>query len=290
LDDQVVYQADRVETGKNASPAVVIPQIVALVDELRGKFPEIKSVGIGVPGFVDFETGFIYVLPNMKGWENFSMREELAKSIDLPIAIENDANAMAYAEWKRGAGRGMQHMLAVTLGTGVGGGLILNGQMHRGAKCIAAEIGHTSIDYEGRTGNFGNRGGLEKYIGHTFIYEESVKMFQEAGRKPFKNIVDLAIAAQEGDELALAVWDGVAKKLSSALMSVCFLLNVEGIIIGGGVARAGAILFDPLKKYLKEQLMPALWDDLKIQPARYGNEAGTIGAAVLGLELAGLSD
>jgi glucokinase len=197
---------------------------------------------------------------------------------------------MAYAEWKRGAGRGVNHLVALTLGTGVGGGIIVDGRVVRGSNFAAGELGQTSIDYQGRVGAYGNRGSLEDYIGNQEIAAMAAESYRQAGVEKSLNDCEpaqLALSAAQGDQVALKIWDKIAEILATALMNCCWLLNPEAIIIGGGVAKAGPLLFDPLNQYLRDQLSGPFKDDLQILPARFGNEAGIIGAATLALEEAG---
>jgi glucokinase len=245
-----------------------------------------------MPGFVNFEHGIVHNLTNVRGWVKIPLKQRLQEITQLPTVIENDANCMAYAEWKRGAGVGLKHLVAVTMGTGVGGGLIVNGQMVRGAQDGAGEIGQTSIDFEGRTGAYGNRGALEDYVGNNEISADARNRYEARGI--YKNITDcspaaLAAAAHAGCDIAAQVWDDIARKLATSLMNCCWLLNPEAIVIGGGVAKAGDLIFVPLKRYLDEQLSGPFKDHLRLLPARFGSEAGMVGAATLALEEAGLA-
>ena len=245
-----------------------------------------------MPGFVDFPTGMVHNLTNVKGWQRIYLKRELNQLSNLPVTVENDANCMAYAEWKRGSGRGMNHLVALTLGTGVGGGIIVDGRMVRGAGFVAGELGQTSIDFKGPDGAYGNRGSLEDYVGNQQITDLAHTAYSEAGifrEKSECEPAQLSILAKQGDEIALGIWDRVAKMLSTSLMNCCWLLNPEAIIIGGGVAKAGSFLFDPLEKHLRGQLSPAFKENLRLLPARFGNEAGMLGAATLALEEAGFN-
>ena len=193
---------------------------------------------------------------------------------------------MAYAEWKLGAGKGKRHLVCLTLGTGVGSGLIVNGELLRGSTCSAGELGQTSIDYRGRLGHYGNRGSLEDYVGNREIAADARTLYASHGID--KAIVDcnpisLERAALAGDEVAEQVWRDLAVKLSCALMNCCYLLNPEAIIIGGGVAKARTLLFQPLQEIMKTQLAAPLVEYLEILPAQFGTEAGILGAAHLAL-------
>lgn len=288
----LIAEAPRIDTQKFDSAPPLIQQISETITDLRAQHPGIEAIGVGMPGFVDFPTGMVHNLTNVKGWKKIYLKRELNELTNLPVTVENDANCMAYAEWKRGAGRGLRHLVALTLGTGVGGGLVVDGRMVRGANFVAGELGQSSIDYQGPDGAYGNRGSLEDYIGNQQITDLAHAAYTAAGQTKQRSECEpahLATLANQGEAIALSIWDQVAQKLSTSLMNCCWLLNPEAIIIGGGVAKAGPLLFTPLEKHLRAQLSPAFKENLRILPARFGNEAGIIGAATLALEEAGFN-
>lgn len=290
----VVYQshildhAPPIATQDFDGPAELIDAMVRSVEDLRARHPKIVAIGVGMPGFVNFETGLVYGLTNVKNWENVPLKTILTQKTGLPVAVDNDANCMAFAEWKCGAGQGFEHVVFVSLGTGVGGAVIANGQMIRGAMHGAGEIGQTSIDYQGRTGHYGNLGALEEYVGNREITTTAHEAYIAVGVQ--KSLEDctpaaLATAAYAGDTVALAQWDQIARMLATAAMNFCWLLNPQAIVIGGGVARAGELLFKPFNQYLTDQLSGPFKDHLTVLPATFGHEAGTIGAAALAREI-----
>lgn len=284
---EVIDSTPAIATDDYTEPAPLIDAIVRVIEDLRTRHPSISAIGAGVPGFVDFRTGTIHNLTNVPGWVKIPLREILHQRTGLPVTVENDANCMAYAEWKQGAGKGMDHLICLTLGTGVGGGIITHGHMLRGAQSVAGEPGQTSIDYQGRKGAYGNLGALEDYIGNNEIAADARDYYLSKGCQ--RSITDctpaaLSKAANEGDEFAIEIWKNVAAKLATTVLNSCWLLNPEAIIIGGGVAKAGALLFDPLKENITTQLSPAFSDHLQILPAAFSNDAGIIGAASLSLE------
>ncbi|MEP4076413.1 ROK family protein [Haloferula sp.] len=294
----VVYRSNVIEQTKPAptqdfdGPEPLIDHLVDSVEELCSRHRGIAGVGVGVPGFVDFESGVVHNLTNVPGWENYRLKEVLSERIKLPVIVDNDANCMTYAEWKRGAGRGLNHLVAITLGTGVGGGVVANGAMIRGARFAAGEVGQMTIDWKGRTGQYNNLGALEEYIGNEEIAVLAQRVYKEAGQEmtlddcsPAK----LSIAAHKGDKVALELWDLVGAKLGSAVMNCCWLLNPQAVVIGGGVAKAGDLLFGPLTAHLYSQLSGPFKEHLMVLPARFGNEAGMIGAAAQSLEAAGIA-
>lgn len=266
----------------------LIDEMLRAVSDLRLRHPKIAAIGVGMPGFVNFETGLVYNLTNVRDWTAVPLKAILQQQTGLPVVVDNDANCMAIAEWKCGAGRGFQHVVFMTIGTGVGGAIIANGQMIRGANHGAGEIGQTSIDYQGRKGHYGNLGALEDYVGNREISIRASEAYAAAG-SPL-SIEDcspaaLAIAAHRGDIIAIAQWEETGKMLATAAMNCCWLVNPEAIVIGGGVARAGDLLLKPLKEHLFRQLSEPFKDHLHILPATFGHEAGIIGAAALARDL-----
>ncbi|HEY8990625.1 MAG TPA: ROK family protein, partial [Luteolibacter sp.] len=140
----VIDHAPPISTQDFDSADALIEAIARVVEDLRARHPRIAAVGVGMPGFVNFEQGIVYNLTNVRGWEMVPLKTKLETLIGLPVSVDNDANCMAYAEWKRGAGRGYRHLVCLTLGTGVSGGIIANGQLVRGARHGAGEVGQTS--------------------------------------------------------------------------------------------------------------------------------------------------
>jgi len=277
----------RIPTQEFDNPDQLIDRIAAEVSKIRAEHPSVGAIGIGVPGAVNFFTGMTYNLTNVKGWSEVPLRDIIVEKTGLPTVIENDANCMAYAEWKYGAAKGYRHAVCVTLGTGVGGGLILNGDLFRGANYAAGEIGQMSIDLDGVPGPYGNTGALERYIGNRQISGMAAAVYAKRGI-PLPGDFSpeaLAVLAGKGDAAALEVWNEVARCLGFCLMSVVYLLNPEVIVVGGGVSEAGELLFAPLRDTLRHSLTAECFDHLHIVPARYGNTAGIIGSSAMAAEL-----
>lgn len=285
--ERILATADRIPTAMFESPQAIIDAMIASARTLRGQFPSACVMGMGMPGWCDYQRGVLYQLTNVRVWDReIPVKEMMEQALGLPVVLDNDANCMAYAEWKLGAGKGKRHLVCLTLGTGVGSGLIVNGELLRGSTCSAGELGQTSIDYRGRLGHYGNRGSLEDYVGNREIAADARTLYASHGID--KAIVDcnpisLERAALAGDEVAEQVWRDLAVKLSCALMNCCYLLNPEAIIIGGGVAKAKTLLFQPLQEIMKAQLAAPLVEYLEILPAQFGTEAGILGAAHLAL-------
>ncbi len=248
------------------------------------------GLGVGVPGFVDYAKGFVHDLTNVPGWTAVPLAELLAKRFGKEARVDNDVNAMAVGECTYGAGRAFQHAVFLTLGTGVGGALLLNNSLYRGAYSLAGEIGHVSIDMNGVASPMG-RGGVEQYVGNKRIVERALREL-DAGRP--SRILELAggrreavtpkvvcAAAEAGDDVAREVFDFVADCLATMMASVAYLLQPQAIIVGGGISAAGPVLFDPLRRHLNERLSPFFAERLVIKRAQLGNDAGVIGAATL---------
>ena len=264
------------------------------LEQLKGKaggsVEDLAGVGVGVPGFVDYERGFIYDLANVPGWTGVHLAPQLEKRFNLRVRIDNDVNAMALGECTYGAGRAYEHAVFATLGTGVGGGLLINNKLYRGAYSMAGEIGHMSIHMDGVKSPQG-RGGLEQYIGNRRIVERTVKQLEQGKPSLIRDMVKedwsaitpevIGQAANKGDKLALEIYDFVADCLATAFASVTYLIQPQAFIVGGGVAQSGGILFDPLRKHLGERLSPFFAERIEVKTAELGNDAGVIGAATL---------
>lgn len=279
-----------IPTADFPGPAALIGEMARRVELLRKTYPDIAAIGVGVPGLVDFDNGFVHILTNVPGWNHVPLKTILGEKTGLPVVVENDANAMAYAEFRYGAARGLKNVVALTMGTGIGGGLILNGQLYRGSGCAAGEIGQMSIHFDGRAGHYGNLGALEKYTGNKEIAEHAMQRYAEANISKTaeectpKKIAD---AATDGDPIARQIWDEIADWLGTSLSSIAWLLNPDAFVIGGGVAQAGDLIFDPLKRKVQSMLSTVVWERLQIVPARFNNESGIIGNAALAADLAG---
>lgn len=283
-DGELLVLDTPITTADFNGPAALITEMAARVAKLREQFPDIAAIGVGVPGLVDFEHGFVHILTNVPGWKHVPLKAILSEKTGLPVVVENDANAMAYAEFRYGAARGLNNIVALTMGTGIGGGLILNGQMYRGSGCAAGEIGQMSIHLDGKSGHYGNLGALEKYTGNREIAEHAVQRYAEAHvTKTLEECTPkkIADAAKAGDDIARQIWQEIADWLGTALSSIAWLLNPDAFVIGGGVAQAGDLIFDPLKRKVQSMLSTVVWERLQILPAKYSNEAGIIGNAAL---------
>ncbi len=263
-----------------------------MIQDAGLEIAELTGMGIGVPGFVDFEKGFIYDLTNVPGWTAVHLAPRVEEKLKLRTRVDNDVNVMALGECTFGAGRTYQHAVFVTLGTGVGGGIVINNKLFRGAHSMAGEIGHVSIMMDGIQSPQG-RGGLEQYVGNSRIVGRTVKLIEQGRKTLITDLVhgDLSLitpevigkAADQGDALATEIYDFVADCLATAFATVDYLIQPQAFIIGGGIAQSGKILFDPLRRHLKERLSPYFAERIEVKAAELGNDAGVIGAATLAM-------
>lgn len=286
--DRILATADRIPTAMFESPQAIIEAMIAAALNLREQFPSACVMGMGMPGWCDYYKGALYQLTNVRVWDReIPVKELMEQALGLPVVLDNDANCMAYAEWKLGAGRGMTSLVCLTLGTGIGGGIVVHDRLLRGRRLSAGELGQTSIHYQGKPGPFGNRGAIEEYIGNNELAAEAVKRYAGAGIvKTVSECTprDLDEAARAGCPIALQMWEDTAEMLSCLIMNLMYTLVPDAFIIGGGVAKAGDLLMKPLLKNLREQLFPMHMEELKILPARFGAEAGLLGAGAMAMD------
>ena len=286
-DGRIVHRGEVIDPQIYATSAALIDEMVKLIEKLRAEFPDIAGIGIGLPGFIDSVNGIVHSLTNVAGWIEVPLCQILRDRTGLAATIENDVNAMAYGEWKFGAARGAHHAICITLGTGVGGGLILDNRLYRGANFAAGEIGHASIDYRGKAGPYGNFGCLEEYVGNQQIAERAVALYATQGIVKTKSECtprELDLAAQAGDAIATSLWAMLGDEIGAALASVVWILNPDTIVIGGGVAKAGDLLFEPIRKSIAARTLKLFHENLRVVPAALGNDAGIIGNAALVLD------
>jgi glucokinase len=284
---QILTRGNVIVTRQDGDTIALIQDVVDEIGHLRQEYPALEAVGFGVPGIIDPAAGLVVNLTNVKGWYRIPLREIITEKTGLVTNLENDAKAMAYAEWKFGAGHNLPNVVCVTLGTGIGGALILNGRLYRGATKVAGEIGQTSIDYQGVDFVYGNKGALEAYVGHRHISERAKEIYLQVGKILSDEAAEpeqLTVAARAGDALAKQLWDDIGLKLGVGLINVIWLVNPDRIVLGGGVARAGDLIFEPIQRTIQNRCEKTFWEKLEVVPATLGNDAGIIGAATLALE------
>ena len=266
------------------SPSSFVERIGAAVEGLarsvRLRPSALRGVGVGAPGSVDVERGVVHGLVNVPGWREVPLRRALERQVRCRCAIDNDANLAALGEWRFGAGRGARQLIGITLGTGVGGGLVCHGAVYRGAVGAAGELGHMVIDPQGARCGCGTRGCLEAHVGTAAIVRMGRRALGTAtsrGLTPAR----LSEAARRGDRAARAVWQEVGRLLGLGVANLVNLLNPDCVVIGGGVANAWPWFAPALRRTVRAQALPIAARAARIVRAGLGERAGIVGAAVL---------
>jgi glucokinase len=267
--------------------------IVSVVEQLREGF-DIEAVGLGAAGFVDATRSRVYFAPNLPDWHNEPVRDDVSRRVGLPVVVENDANAAAWGEHRFGAGREEEHVVCVTIGTGIGGGMIIDGALYRGRYGVSGEIGHMQVAADGRLCGCGQRGCWEQYASGNALVREARERAAESraeaatllrlGDGTPEEITGRHVteAAGKGDPVALAAFATIGQWLGQGLADLAAILDPGLFVLGGGVSDAGKLLVDPARVAFESLLTghrvrPAA----KIVPAELGNDAGLVGAADL---------
>jgi len=297
-------------TRAGAGPTQALRHTGAAIADLQ-KRRRVTSVGIGIAGLVDHAAGIVRVPPNLPGWNGTPVKQTIARLTGLPVFCANDANAVALGEWLYGAGRGCRHLVCVTLGTGVGGGIVANGRLLIGANHAAGEVGHTAIFADGLACLCGHNGCVERYVGTQYVLDRARKrvraqlkrlkdhksqtsLFPGMKNEGPSRMLELANgdtaritmrevgrAARAGDRLALALVEEVGDYLGTALANVVELLDPERIVIGGGVSRIGRPLLKAVRKSVLCRVQALPGRKLDVVLSELGDNAGIIGASRL---------
>lgn len=278
------------EAGADDVIARILASARASIAELEAAVPgaEVVGVGVGAPGPLDTRRGIVLLTPNL-GWKDMPLRDRMSRGLGLPAALDNDANCAVLGEAWRGAARGARHALGVTIGTGIGGGLVVNGELFHGASDSAGEIGHMTIDTEGRRCKCGNYGCLEAYASGPAIALRAVEDVEAGAASRLAEFVggDLSRvtaqtvyeAAQHGDALALEVVSDTAKFLGAGIANLVNVFNPEVVVICGGVTMAGDGLFVPLRREVARRAFRPAVEACRIVPGELLGTAGVYGAA-----------
>ncbi len=266
----------------------VMSPVIDWIDRFlkEGKI-SIDAVGIGTPGFVDKETKVLIAgSENLPAIKHHSIARIIEDTFHLPAFADNDATCAIAGELVFGAGKNYSDFVMITLGTGIGGGLVLNGRVYRGFRGFAGEIGHICIDPNGPHCNCGSRGCFEQYASGPAIVREYKRMIKNRGINIEEEITPKFIfdRAKEGGELELLLVEDVCHKIAQAFGTLLNVLNVEAFIIGGGISRAGSIISSTVKKYLPDFVWPELLKGVDVVIAELQNNAGILGAAAQAME------
>jgi glucokinase len=281
-------------THAEAGQADVLDRMIALakhtIKQTKREVPgaEIVGVGVGAPGPLDTRSGIVLLTPNL-GWVNLPLRQIIHERLGLPAALDNDANCAVLGEWWMGAARGTRTAIGITIGTGIGGGIIIDGKLFHGASDCAGEIGHTTIDTEGRRCKCGNYGCLEAYASGPNIALRAVEEIQAGAVSCLAQYVggDLRQitaqtvyqAAHDGDDLALEVVNDTAKFLGTGIANLVNVFNPEAVVVCGGVTLAGDHLFVPLRREVARRAFKPAVSVCRIVPCELVGTAGVYGAA-----------
>lgn len=282
--------------GSSGTPATDAQAIMATIfqvaGELRGSGQPV-AIGIGAAGMVDFAAGAMRWAPNL-AWSELPIRDLVSEQIDLPCIVDNDANAAAWGEYKFGAASAYRHVLMVTVGTGIGGGIVADGALYRGAHGFAAEIGHVIVEPGGPQCGCGNRGCWEQVasghaldrLGRLAVETRPESLIARLAAGPEVTGRDVAEAAKQGDSLATSIFAQVGQRLGEGIAGLVNILDPEAVVVGGGVAEVGDALMAPARSaYMASVEAPDHRPEVPLLQAALGNDAGAIGAAALALEL-----
>jgi glucokinase len=264
----------------------VFERVVTLINSI---WPDgqVEAIGVALPGPVDPYKGILFAAPNIQEWKDFPIADKLAHQFHKPVHVDNDANLAGLAEWKFGAGIGHQHVLYLTISTGIGGGMITNGQVLHGQRGLAAEVGHMMIDPDGPACGCGGVGHVESFANGPSIVryvKEQIAVGIKTSHASSSELSakQIAKAAIEGDELSRSAFARAGNYLGMAIANYLVLYDPSIIILGGGVTQAGDLLIEPLKRSLKERVLhPRYLEGLVITKAALGDEAGLLGALAL---------
>jgi glucokinase len=281
-----------VRTEAEKGPKKVIDNIIAGIKELTEKLKyRIDGIGIGCPGVVTPGKGIVEDPPNFPGWKKVNISKIILQEFKKPVFVDNDANAAAIGELTFGSGKKYRSFIMITLGTGVGGGIVINKKIYHGDFGAAGEIGHISIDYNGPKCNCGSYGCIEAYAGNLYLRERvRTELRKHPESKMWKMINNdlskvsprnIQSAAEMGDAYAKSVINELGVHLGSAFASLCNVLDISVFIIGGGIAGFGKPLFDSIKKTISQRVMAPIRPRVRVLPAKLKNDAGIKGASAL---------
>lgn len=250
----------------------------------------IGGIGIGVPGVLDLDKGETLFLPNLPGtWPHVPLRDRIAHLTGFPVALLNDVRAITNGEWRFGAGRGVDTVAVFAIGTGIGGGLVVNGQLHLGIGGTGGELGHTTIDYNGPRCGCGNKGCVEAYASGPAIAAMGMKAVSQGLTTKIAELCEydlnlitpalIAKAAQAGDEIAREIYERAGFAIGMAAANVCASIGPRRIIIAGGVVQAGELLLDPIRRTIRERVRIMPVEQVEVVQSQLGENAGVVGVA-----------
>jgi glucokinase len=290
---EILYESDG-PTHSHESPENIIGRMKGLIrnclNEAKNLNLEVASIGIGCPGILDSNTGIIKFSPNLSHWNNVEIGRIMTEEFAVPVKIDNDVRVATLGEFNFGAGKGYQNIICITVGTGIGGGIILNGQLMRGPSQSMGEIGHMTLKKDGPLCGCGNHGCFESVASATAIIRKARNSIEDGKSPLMRKFTDegehisaylVTKAAQQGDAEAVRIIRETAQWIGLGLANVINLLNPELVIIGGGVSLAGDILFKTIREEIAKRALKIPGSFVKVVPAMLGDSAGMIGASTL---------
>lgn len=290
-----VVAMEKVATPALQGPRAVESSILGLVQAVIAQCAvpksELGGVGIGIPGLVDLDRGVALVVPNIPGdWAALPLEADLRQALGLPVHLINDVHAITLGEWTFGAGRGVDTLVCYAIGTGIGGGVIINNQLHLGISGSAGEIGHQQVELNGLACNCGGRGCLEMYASGTAIAANAIKAVAQrrptligalAGDDLNKITVEIVVqAAQQGDAVAKDIFEQAGAYLGMGVANTLLTISPRRVVFAGGAAAAGELLLEPVRRLVRERVHLVPVDQVEFLRAALGDEAGLLGAAL----------
>ncbi|MBT3201318.1 MAG: ROK family protein [Phycisphaerales bacterium] len=280
-------------TPLDGGPTGLAAQMVSgaqkLVDQATASGDNVIGVGIGSPGPLDLKNGIVLAMPNIAGMVNVPLRDMISEPLGLPAVLENDANAAAYGEYVSGAGKGSDDLVVLTLGTGVGGGIIIGGELVYGAHQIGAELGHMILVPDGAQCGCGQHGCFEQYCSAKFMAQRTMdRIAADEPQTALSDIIaskgsidarDINEARAAGDAFAAEAWDQTARYLAQGCISLTRIFDPDKIVLTGGMAKAGADLVEPVRKHFADLHWNLTEMKTEVAIATLGSDAGSIGAA-----------
>lgn len=297
-DGEILHRRSEPTRPDARGPEAVLERLAVMAREMMEveavTVSEVRGVGVSCGGPLDTKTGIVYAPPNLPGWEGVPVKRFFEKALDLPTVVENDANATALAEWRFGAGRGAQNVVFLTMGTGIGGGLILDGRLYRGANDLAGEIGHQTVLMNGPVCGCGKRGCLEALASGPAIarlaresmqYGRHRRVLALAGGRPAAITAEHVVtAAKEGDAFALQILEEAGTYMGVGISNLIQILNPQRVIIGTIAVHAGDLILKPIRAAVAEYTWERMRNVCEIVPAALGDRAQDLAAVALLLE------
>jgi glucokinase len=291
--DGRVVESYRDATDVDGGAAKVAADVVRCVRECAPDLSHIATVGVGVAGQVDTESGRVRSAPNLR-WTDFPLGQRLQEDLGLPVVVENDVRAITWGEWRHGAGKGIDDLIVLAVGTGVGGGIVSGGRLLAGDRGLAGELGHSTLVAGGRRCTCGRRGCMEAYTGGWAIAEraqEAIESDPEAGRGLLERAEGSDVtarlvseAAAAGDPLAAKLLDDTGRYLGDSIVGLVHVFNPRRIVLGGGVIQGNPGLVEAVESAILKSAIPVYTERLEVRGSELGAWAGVIGSASLAME------